>query len=331
MEVINDKRCGFSVPEIVLHLGAHRTATTRLQHILDTNFGVLANANIIALTPPRNGKRNTPTIRLVLNALPTKNKIRFQTLKQIRKARAILCFLIEGHSSGLTVPPRKIIVSDENLLGESFDYRTGAGIYPFAYFRFLYFRRVLRRLPSEIHLTIRPYDSFVVSDYAMRCVYGNNSFPEFDDVRISLLSFTRGWPAVVDDITRVFPNVPIKLTRMEQHPIEDRLAQLVGSSVFSGFRLDGKERLNHRPTIEAMTEARKLRISGSLYDAYVKDSVLEHHANGTRFDPLKSEERIYLRKRYSKDLDILTEKLKKIGLENFSSSSNYEFVDFRCN
>lgn len=61
-------------PEFILHLGAQRTGSTRLQTVLDTNRDLLTRNGIVALTPPRPGKRISPTVRDVVRILPRKPK-----------------------------------------------------------------------------------------------------------------------------------------------------------------------------------------------------------------------------------------------------------------
>ena len=150
-------------------------------------------------------------------------------------------------------PPRRIILSDENMLGPGF--RTdGFGLYPYAYPRLAALRRLLGRPPSAVHLTLRAYDTFLVSVYAMAAVY-RRDVPPFDDIRETLLAVHRGWPDVVDDVARVFPGTALKLTRVERDSMENRVRGLVGPELLKRFRFDGDERPNAAPTAEAMAAA----------------------------------------------------------------------------
>ena len=51
-------------------------------------------------------------------------------------------------------PPRRIILSDETMLGPHFRI-DGFGLYPYAYPRLAALRRLLGRPPSAVHLTLR--------------------------------------------------------------------------------------------------------------------------------------------------------------------------------
>ena len=164
-------------PELILHLGAHRTGSTRLQSILDSNQEVLVQNGIVALTPPRPGKRNLPTIRDVIRVLPGRPKhLPRYILKRVR-TRALFSRLVADGAIGYR--PRRIIVSEENLFGSPF-LPTGIGLYPSTFRRLILFRNLVAFIPCEIHLTIRAYDTFLVSLYAMLSVYSARQVPTFE-------------------------------------------------------------------------------------------------------------------------------------------------------
>ena len=91
------------LPEIVLHLGAHRTGSTRLQYVLDANRDALATNATVALTPPRPGKRVSPTIRDVLALVPTGRCRPVRHYLRLRKARAMFRDLVADRPPG--TPP----------------------------------------------------------------------------------------------------------------------------------------------------------------------------------------------------------------------------------
>ena len=283
-----------TTPEIVLHLGAHRTGSTRLQIILDANSDILAEAGIAALTPPRPGKRISLTIRDAIDALPGAQVNFVKRFRKLQSARALFHGLIADGKPDTAVP--KLIVSEENLLGPVFE-ATGEGLYSSAFPRLAAFHQMLGRSPSEIHLTLRSYDTFLVSVYAMRAVYGGK-IPLFDDIRNELLAVRRGWPDLVADVTRAFPGTPIKLTRVEHDPVKSRVRDLVGFSLFEKFRLGGEERPNMAPTVEAM------RASAGIKGHAALDDLIARCADGARFDPLTGEESARLVRRYANDLAV---------------------------
>lgn len=249
---------------------------------------------LVALTPPRPGKRNSSTIRDVLRSL---NRKRLGIVRSfgVQKARTLFLNLIADSMPDTL--PRSVIVSEENLLGPAFE-RSGAGLYMSAYPRLVEFHRFLGRSPQHIHLTFRSYDTFLVSAYAMRKIYGRR-VPPFDDIRERLLSFRRGWPDLVADVARAFPGSSLRLTFVEQDSMEVRVQQLVGPELFARFRLDGEELANRAPTVEAMQAAVGVR------GAIARDALVARHADGTRFDPLSQDERARLSQRYDEDIGLL--------------------------
>ncbi len=283
------------LPDIVLHLGAQRTGTTRLQSILDANRGALATDATVALTPPRPGKRASATIRDVLALLPAGPSRPVRRHLKLRRARAMLRGLVADGATG--PPPRRIVLSDETMLGPCFR-ADGFGLYPFAHPSLVALGGLLGRPPSAVHLTLRAYDTFLVSVYAMSAVY-RRDVPPFDDLRETFLAVRRGWPDVVDDVARAFPGTAVKLTRVERDPMEARLRDLVGPDLPKVFRLDGDERPNAAPTVEAMAAA-----AGSGGRAS-PDDLVARYADGARFDPLTAEERSRLALRYSEDVAAL--------------------------
>ena len=126
-------------------------------------------------------------------------------------------------------------------------------------------------------------------------VYGRD-VPSFDDIRETFLAVHRGWPEVVDDVARAFPGTAMKLTRVERDPMEDRVRGLVGPELAKRFRLDGDERPNAAPTVEAMAAA-----AGS-GGGMSPDDLVARYADGARFDPLTEDERSRLARRYSEDV-----------------------------
>ena len=291
-------------PDFVLHLGAHRTGSTRLQSILDANREVLARNGIVALTPPRPGKRISPTVRDVVRMLPRKPKHLPRYILRRAGARALFSMLIADSvpSHGL----RRLIVSEENLMYPAF-LADGSGLYPSTYRRLKSFRNLVGLDPREIHLTIRAYDTFLVSLYAMSSINWGRGVPPFDNIRTKYLAVHRGWPDVIGDISRAFPGTLLKVTRVEHGSMEERVQDLVGSPVFDELRFEGDERINAAPTLEAMAAAAEHR------DRNSRDALVARHSDGTRFDPLTEHERERLVRRYKEDLSAL-ERMKGAGI-----------------
>ena len=239
-----------------------------------------------------------------MGILPAKRNRPLKSSIRIRKARRIYSDLVAEMSRDNV--PHKVVVSDEGLLGPTF-LSNGYGIYPEAYSRLALIRKMLRYPPSELHLTLRSYDTFLVSVYTMDVLYRRGYVPPFDDIRETFLALRRGWPDVVADVRRAFPGTPLTLRRVERDSMESRVRDLVGPELFAAFRLDGDERVHVAPTVEAMAAANRLRGSTgtrprSPQGHAMADDLIARYAKGTRFDPLTEAERFRLAERYTKEM-----------------------------
>ena len=286
--------------QLVLHLGAHRTGTTSIQAALDSASGELSRSGIVALTPPRPGKRGLITVRKLVKILVSaKGPAALLKLPLKRyQSRNLLDELIRDcgvEPTGIS----RLILSDEMMPGRAFA-PDGSSLYPFALDHLNSLKRVLSRPVDEIHLTLRSYDSFLTSVYAMRAVYAHD-IPPFDEIAGRLLKIERRWPEVVGDVLSVFGEARLVLSTVEETGLQQRIAALVGPAADKiDFSSHLPDRLNRAPTLEAITQA--LRAPGEIGDP---DLLVEHFKNGTTFDPISKTERSRLKTNYEQDLDEL--------------------------
>lgn len=280
---------------IILHLGAHRTASTRLQADLDDNRDLLLSRGILALTPPRPGKRGDERLRnLIRAAAPALAQGWPRRTLARHRLRGELAALLAGAAGALT--PTRLILSDEMLLDVAFA-PDGTGLYPRAEPRLAAFRSLLPAPPAEVHLTIRDYASFIVSAYAMRAVYAG-PLPPFADLAPRLTDPAAGWPELVAGLRRLFPEARLVISTLEGRPITARLADLAGAVL--PFRHQGAEQPNVAPSLQAIQAA--CALPGRAPDP---DALVAAHAGGDRFDPLSRARREALTARYDRDLDRL--------------------------
>ena len=293
--------------ELVLHLGVHRTGTTSLQAGLDAADEYLASKGIVALTPPRIGKRGAITIRKLVGILTSTKRASSRWLYWYyrRKARAKLASLLI-EQTGHPEYPERLILSDEKMLGRAFG-KNGEAVYPFARAHFASIARLLPVSPTEVHLTLRSYESFLTSVYAMRAIYAKG-VGEFDLIRNEFVKTNRRWPDLIRDIQLTFPNARIVLSEFEKCDVTNRLISLIGDRRHDvGYRISIPERLNQSPTLEAIKFARANEQSS--LDA---DTIVSKFSNGTKFDPFSLGEKKLLQQKYQEDIL----KLRKIrGIE----------------
>ena len=101
---------------------------------------------------------------------------------------------------------------------------------------------------------------------------------------------------MVADIKKAFPDVIMRISSYEHDSADERLKAMIGP-VFANFSLDSnQQRLNVRPTVEAIKNTRRLSGHMSTYD------ILAKYADGERFNPLTRQEKSLLVSRYEKDV-----------------------------
>lgn len=274
--------------EIVLHLGAHRTGTTVLQAQLDA--ADFSNRGISALTPPRAGDRKPVSLR---SAFSSFQKVRRNPLRiglRLHALRSIRRLIGEGVT-------KKLIVSDEMLLGPIFD-NNGDGIYPDAAQWLNDCARFLGPNVSQVHLVHRPYADFLTSAYAMRAVYARG-VGQFDKYRAGFLRCKRGWPDVVQDISAAFPYAQQKLWAFPEQLNESRLF----------LWLTGIEKAPPLPTYRNKSTSSEgidyaLRHKRDLN--YDPDTLAAEFSKGTVFAPFTFEETMMLNSRYLEDRAIMS-------------------------
>ena len=296
--------------KIIIHLGAHKTATTTIQDHLDANYNCLLEQGILALTTSRLGK-DDDEIRSIFCRKLRKNKIGIfisrlfphspgkiinkYFLLRARKTR-FWDLVKEKYGSSC---PRKIILSEENLLAEVFKKDT-FDLYPNTS-RLVLLKTILGSSPDEIHFTIRNYDTFLASAYATTVVHTKKPQPPFECIRKAwCASAPRGWVDVVTDIKKIFPESILRLSVYECDSVEKRLKFIIGPDV-SLTTLQHSKQLNVRATVEAIN-ARHVQTRNHYLRVTPTFDLLAKHANGKKFDPLTKQEKTLLASRYNEDV-----------------------------
>lgn len=141
--------------EYFLHLGLHKTATTALQEFLFRSQSHLLAKDVRYIPLKRMRAEVTP---LFCNA--------------DKGARRKLIDLLNQF------PNQKVLLSDENIIGNPGDIQTGA-LYPYAANRVLSFCEEVAPAKVTLFLTLRDPSSFITSMY---CEFiRHNSFVSFDE------------------------------------------------------------------------------------------------------------------------------------------------------
>ncbi len=180
--------------KIILHLGAHRTASTHVQGVLGKNVALLAKAGIFA---PCQDDVKTALTKPLGARIPSK--------------RAGFSTLLKGKA------PETIVISDENLLGFLNSIFIHGEFYPDTARRLAKLRQMLPEDPQKIVVAIRPYDSFFASAYGRWLAPGRAVLPR-ETVAELVMGLTRGWGDVLADIAGAFPNSKLVISEYSPDP-----------------------------------------------------------------------------------------------------------------
>ena len=176
--------------KIILHLGAHRTASTHVQGVLAKNTAFLAKAGI-----------NAPC-QADVNAALTK-----PLGTQMRA----------GFGALNSAEMETVVISDENLLGFLNSIFTHGRFYPDTARRMADLGAILPVSPAKIVVAIRPYDSFFASAYG-RWLAPERMVLSRKTVADLVLGLTRGWHDVLADIASAFPGADLLISEYSADP-----------------------------------------------------------------------------------------------------------------
>jgi hypothetical protein len=276
--------------ELILHLGAARTGTSALQAALRADVDLLRADGTLCLTPAGFGYRRPDTLRAVTRMVETAaHKTGLFGLRARATARRKLTALLG------TQPFRRLILSDENLLGPIFDPTDGRGIYPQTAATLRALSRVTRRDPDRVVLVIRPYDTFLPSAFSMSAAYVPTRFA-YDHVPPGLADLTGGWPEVIAAIRSSYPNAALKVLRTDTSTTaEVREALLDGTPAGA---LSPIERVNASPSRAALQAIAAAR-SPSKRDI---DALIAQHKDSPALQVLSDDAAKTLRARYDAEV-----------------------------
>ena len=195
--------------EVILHIGAHRTATTTLQATLHQNRSNL-NKNGIAYWGPK----------------VTRGGV-FAGLLRTRGADTPMARALQAKSIGrMSLRLKKLdqtgrdmlVISDENILGSMNHNLREKLLYPDLRDRLGRFNTVLGQSCSRVCLAIRPYHQYWASSLAF-LIAGGRVVPDAASID-RLARSERTWRDVVTDVARSFPMAEVLVWEFDR--IADR-------------------------------------------------------------------------------------------------------------
>jgi len=272
------RRLSKKLMDIILHLGAHRTATTSFQRYLRSNADAILASGTGIWGPLRTRKGLFAGLFPVPgHAMPgaTPERVNGRIAFQLAKSR----------DAGLA----RLLISDENMIGCSRDcVRTGA-LFPAIGERMARYSAAFDHRINRIVLTIRSPEMWW-SSAAAYAVSRGHQLP--DQAKLSRIAMSpRSWRDVIVDLACAMPNTDIQVSCFEEyagHP-NDLLAQATGVAAPPDVQRHWANRAPDLPALRAILAERG------------QDPDLLPDSTG-RWNPFTPSQAEALRETYSDDL-----------------------------
>ena len=268
--------------EILLHLGAHRTATTTLQHMLGQSHVGLQGAGLGYWGPKRlraglfDGLYSANDTPLLGKSGRAQKRVRLQARKAADHGTALL------------------FVSEENMLGTMRRLLTQTRLYDGAGARVARFAAGFEGHGVTLGVSIRCYDAFWTSVIGWRLRHGG--MPPDGALCERLITQPRRWRHVIADLAQAMPGIAIRVWTHEA--MAGRPDQLITQLTGVRLAMRGQDAWCN-PTPHAARLITECRDRGLLEGA----AVLPLRAG--RFMPFSTHQRAILRAQYQEDLDWL--------------------------
>ena len=266
--------------DVILHLGAHRTASTCFQFYLRENVAAL-NAQKIDVWGPwrtRNG--------VLTGVVPVAGST-YSSAKQLQRARGrVSLALHKAQDEGI----KQLIVTDENMIGASRRNLRDSKLYSGIGERLARFNEAFSGQVSRVVLSIRSQDTYWSSALAFAVGRGHR-VPTADDLD-RLVTSNRHWREVIIDLACALPEAEILVLPYEQYGgmPERKLTCMTGLQ--SPPKTFAREWVNRSPSLAQLRQV--LRDRG-------EDPAILPQGEG-RWHPFDQAQTMALREAYADDL-----------------------------
>ncbi|PIE08963.1 MAG: hypothetical protein CSA73_01065 [Rhodobacterales bacterium] len=210
-------------------------------------------------------------------------------------------------SRHVTDPARRLVLSEENLLG-GLDPLTNGRFYPFCAMRARFLARVLKGRPvGRVLLVVRPYDRMFVSAFCK--LSEGKVMPDFNEKREDMAAFEGdGWPEVA--LTLIRELAPRKLVILPyQRP---RREVDLARALVPGLQTEGLQEPAHPVNASlpdaALIELQKRYAAGETPQRALVEQLRTDYADAAPPHPYAAftpEQKVALRARYKADLETL--------------------------
>lgn len=270
---------------VVLHVGAHKTASTHFSELVWGNGALVSDAGVTA--PQKTPLRERIT----------------QPIAEIEEGVDIRPDLIEG-ACGLADGAQRLLVMDENIIGTPRGLFSPDGMYPRAALRTARSARLFPGAKVEIMLAMRNPRTFVAASWSESL--RSNSFTPFRRFLRGVRAEDISWFEIVRQMTQALPEARFTLWRFEDY--RDLQGQLLATALglesppeFTPLVSPVRVGLSGR-ALEAVSL--RVRMTGDrLPDAEV-DEIMARFPKGKDFpapQPWSSWEQEVLSRRYAED------------------------------
>lgn len=233
--------------DIILHIGAHRTASTSFQAYMRANSADLARQGVGFWGPGRTRDG------LFSGIIPANGSPRLARQAQLAKGRIAIA-LDRAAANGI----KTLIVSDENMIGAPRRNIKDTALYRGAGERMARHLAAFGGEVTRIVLAVRAFDSYWPSVLA----YGVNRGHALPSPKLldAMTQQTRSWRDVINDLSCAAPEVEILVLPHETYGgiAERRLHVMAAGQVVAPMR-QHRLWLNRAPDLKALRHALVLR------------------------------------------------------------------------
>ncbi|MBR9763900.1 MAG: hypothetical protein GYB53_10345 [Rhodobacteraceae bacterium] len=205
--------------DVILHIGAHRTATTSFQGYLRANAPALAGLGV-GFWGPRRTRGG-----VLAGVIPGPGPL--SPARQFDRARGRIALNLAKAGDRRV---RQLLVSDENILGSPRGNLRRERLYPDAGPRVAAFARAFEGQLGRIVISVRGQESYWTSVLCFALARGH-ALPHPATLD-RLVTQPRGWREVIEDLAEAAPGVEILVMPHERYAglPERRLARMLGDA-----------------------------------------------------------------------------------------------------
>ena len=280
---------------ITLHLGAHRTGSTRAQNQIRRwrRQGRLDDVDVFA---PQRLRRMSERLGRTVDLAPAAGRFAFPALLRLLSpplARALALARDGGPH---------VLISDEVLLGNvDRSVLDDRGLYAEAPRRLAALQRLIGARPMRVILGVRDYAAWLPSAYAL--ILRRRALPPPDALAARWARLPRGWTDVVRDVVDAFGNCEIAPYEAAARDPSLLPGLLLGRDVRS---LPADDRRSMRSLSAAAVEAIAAgRAEGRSYDAAALDAIAAAETDSPPLRPFAPDVAARLTERYLSDLQAM--------------------------